>query len=66
MGWIYKLFADFFMALGALVFFGALIVILFLDGSVSNVSTGWLFLPPMAFAWLRGEFYHWPKEKETP
>lgn len=61
--WIVKLFADFFMALGAMVFFGVLYIINFKAGKMdASVSTLWFVAIPALFAWLRGEFYHWPKE----
>jgi len=63
MMWIVKFFADFFMALGFLCFFGAVSVIAFLNGHVENLGFEWIVLPSLAFAWLRGELYHWPREE---
>ena len=62
--WLVKVAADFFMAFGFLVFFGAMICIVFNAGEV-NVSTGWFIIPPLVFAWFRGVLCHWPKELKT-
>ena len=65
MDWLVKLFADFFMAIGFIVVLGVLFVVFFMNGDVNNFSTEWVVLPALLFAWLRGEFYHWPREKRN-
>lgn len=62
MGWVVKLFADFFMAVGFIAVVGLVVVVVFFDGRVDSLSIGWLFVPSAIFSWVRGEFYHWPKE----
>lgn len=65
MMWVIKLFTDFFMSLGAMVFFWALYTITFKAGETGgSVNIVWFIIVPMLFAWVRGEVYHWPKELE--
>lgn len=62
MRWLMLAAWDFFAALGFFVFFGVLFVMWFMDGSAEEVNVMWILGPTLLFSWLRGEFYHWPKE----
>lgn len=62
MRWIGKFLSDFFSCLGFLVFAASLYAMMFTDGL--SIPGGMVLCPPAIFAWLRGEFYHWPKEKD--
>ena len=63
MKWLIYMFYDFFAALGALVFFSVVFVIIFNEGKFSGVSTAWFVALPLLYAWLMGELYRWPKER---
>ena len=63
MGWLVKMVFDFFMAFGVIVFFSMFAVLAFFDGETLVISSRWFFAPPLIYAWLRGEFHHWPREK---
>ena len=63
--WIAKMWCDYFLAMGHIVFFGGFISVTFFGGYAENVSLGWFLFPPLIFAWLRGEFCHWPKEQSN-
>ena len=62
MGWVLKAIGDYFACFGFVVFVGAVVSILFFDGKVENLSTGWIVSLPLMYSYLRGELYHWPKE----
>lgn len=62
MTWVGKMLADYFMAFGFLAFLGFVVVLVFFDGKLIDFSMGLIMLPSAIFAWLRGEFVHWPKE----
>lgn len=63
--WIIKALSDFFVAVGFIVTFGMIAILVFNDGQLYNFSTAWIGMPALAYAWLRGEFYHWPKERRS-
>ena len=64
MAWIWHVFYDFFFAVGLLVFCGVVVVMMFFDGQVDDVSAAWFVIPPCIYSWLVGELYRWPKERQ--
>lgn len=65
MTWVFWMFYDFFAALGALLFFASIYVVVFKDGQIENVSTLPILFVPWLYSYLVGEFYRWPKERKT-
>lgn len=63
MSWIRDVFADFFMAIGAIVTFGVVIVIAFFDGKVEDVSIAWIVFLALLYAWVRSEI-RWRQERD--
>ena len=61
--WLLKWLYDYFAAVGFLSVTFMIVAIVFHDGAVKDFNTGFIFLPALIFAWLRGEFYHWPRER---
>jgi len=63
MQWLFLLVQDFFAAFGFMVFVFLAAAVIF-DGKVdADFSVGWFLFPPLIYAWLMSELYHWPREK---